>query len=138
MNINICSIVEHSEPHTYLVNEIKRVLTPLGLYSCMNNFTMCFGVNFICNKTKIHELFNYIKNIVVTSQVEAQASERYMGRIIYELNNHSTFNIDGYMYDNLYNSGAKSELLRFPFFRSNLDINDTSLYFQRIHKQKHA
>lgn len=102
----------------------------------MNNFTMCFGVSFVYNKTKIHELFNYIKNIVVTSQVEAQASERYMGRIIYELNNHSTFNIDGYMYDNLYNSGAKSELLRFPFFRSNMDVNDTSLYFQKIHNPK--
>jgi hypothetical protein len=128
--------MEHSEPRTYLVNEIKSVLIPLGLYSCMNNYTGRYGVSFVYNKTKIHELFNYIKNIVVTSPIEAEQSERYMGRIIYELNNHSTFNIDGYMYDNLNNSGAKSELLKFPFFRSNLDVNDTSLYFQKIHNQK--
>jgi len=59
-----------------------------------------------------------------------------MGRIIYGLNNHSTFIIARYMYDNLHNSGGKTELYRFPFFRSNLDLNDTSLYFQKIHKPK--
>jgi hypothetical protein len=61
-----------------------------------------------------------------------------MGRIIYGLNNHSTFIIARYMYDNLYNSGAKSELLRYLFYRYNLDVNDTTFYFQKLHQQKPA
>lgn len=105
--IGACSIVEFNENliidrHTgkslpILIDEKKEVLEPLGLYNNMDKIMLCWGCNFVCRNNVIHNLFEYIKNIIVKNKHDSGASERYMGRIIYELNEHRNFNIDGYL-----------------------------------------
>jgi hypothetical protein len=136
-NILACSIVEFNQnemidPKTgnvYLDPERREILEPLGLYNFLEQITLCWGCNFICSNTKLLPLFDYIKNIQLNNKRDSEASERYMARIIFELNNHRNFNIDGYVCFGLPYHGyyAKCPDHNEPLFNN----NNNKLYFQK-------
>lgn len=134
-NIECSSIVQHdyvrsagdSVRSTYLIPEMEAVLRKIGINNSIN-VPICWGNNLICSKTKIHRLFNYLKQITIKTKKDSEVAERYMGRIIYELNNQQSFAIDGYLEHCYYDKTNAYDI--------NFDHNNMQLYFQKKHQYK--
>jgi hypothetical protein len=140
-NIYACPICEFHQNvlfdetgNVYLDKERRQILEPLGLYNCLDKITLCWGCCFITNNEVIPHLFNYIKDIVLTSKIDSEASERYMARILYELNEHRNFNIDGWISYGLPITKyyAKCPDSNDPIF----NYNNNQVYFQKKHQNK--
>jgi len=74
---------------------VKPVLTNLGLFNRLDETNLCWCNSFVLSKDKVIEFYNYIKDIVITVRHQSEGSERYLGRILFELNNGVNFSIDG-------------------------------------------
>lgn len=93
-NIKASTIYSYYQDNNF--NDISYpILSNLNLLNEMENVTFCWCNSFLIRKDKISELYKYISNIRVQNRVESMASERYMARILYELNDKKNFNIDG-------------------------------------------
>ena len=125
-NITACSIVniDYNNHHMHnmvynikleYMEETKKILEPLGLFNEIEKFTICWGSNFIIKWTKLIQLYNYIKDTVLTIKKHSEYSERYLSKIIYELNGKRDFNIDGTLdiYSSLMNTDEALGRLHF-------------------------
>lgn len=71
------------------------IMLKLGIYNNLHESRLCWCNSFIVSNKKIIQLYKYISQIVITTRIESMASERYMGRILWELNNNKNSDIDG-------------------------------------------
>ena len=107
----------------YLREQQRTILEPLNLFNEFDNMVCCWGSNFIIHKDKFMKLHGYIKDVVLTTKIDSEASERYMGRIIYELNNRNeNFSIDG----NMCEYCSKTDL-----YCINLNYANNNVHFQK-------
>jgi hypothetical protein len=53
----------------------------------------------VCSTEKCLKLYEYLKTIVIKYRFESEAAERYLGRIILELNENKNYDIDGDIMD---------------------------------------
>lgn len=73
----------------------SRVLRELNLTDKLEYTTLCWCNSFIVSTEKIQILQTYFKPIVIKVRYESEASERYLGRIILELNGGQDFSLQG-------------------------------------------
>jgi hypothetical protein len=65
---------------------VRDVLSRLNLYDNVDKITLCWCISFIINTCHVQQLYNYFKEIVITVRKQSCASERYLSRILWELN----------------------------------------------------
>jgi len=83
------------EPHT---NTLEKILGKFNLYNKLDECSFCWCHSYVINASKINDLYYIIKDIIHINRWDSIAGERYMSRILYELNNKNNFSICG---DNL-------------------------------------
>jgi len=71
------------------------VLQSINLYSEVEKTYLCWCNSFILSTNKVNDFYHYVKDITITRRHESEASERYLGKILFELNNHINYAIDG-------------------------------------------
>ena len=97
LNDNIWACPINDMPLDNMVREyFIPVLEHLGLCDNLDKCSFVWANSFIVHKSKIEQLYGYFKQINCTHKVHSQAAERFLARIMFELNEHGeNVNIDG-------------------------------------------
>jgi hypothetical protein len=95
-----------SDVHRGYHESFMPILKQMNLNYDVENSSFCWCNSFIISSEKIEDLYNFIKDIVITERWDSCVSERYLGIILWELNDRKKFDIDGDLYhvQNLYDS----------------------------------
>ena len=72
------------------------ILNKLNLFNMFNESKLCWCNSFIVTKERVEKLHNFLKEIIIINRHQSEGSERYLGRILLELNDGiPTIDIDG-------------------------------------------
>ena len=130
-DVKACTIVSHNEyindesPFTFCNEENKNILEQINLYNKLNEITFCWCVSFILHNSVINDFIKLTNHVIIKTKKDSQICERFLARILYELNNHKNFDIDGYYYD-----------LKYNVYFTNIYNNLDGYYFQKINQCK--
>lgn len=94
-NIWACPINSMPYDRSHVVH-FKNVLTKLGLFDNIDKISFVWANSFVVHKSRIEQLLGYLEQIVCTAKTVSQGAERFLARIMYELNDHGkNVDIDG-------------------------------------------
>jgi len=96
-----------------------------------NDAEMCWCNCFAVAPDRLLALYEIIKQIKITARYESESSERYMGNILYYLNNNSSYAIDGNT--NLY---TIDNIEYFTCHETYYQYKDVKSYFCKISQKK--
>lgn len=95
-NIKACTIYSFNydyHDHEYCCE----ILNKIGLYHTLEDIMCCWCNSFILHQTVINEFLFITKDIILTEKRDSHIAERYLGAILYKLNDYKNFDIDGNM-----------------------------------------
>ena len=104
-DVKATTVLAHHEYYNeekpfYLYNdEIKAILQQINMYNKLDKILLCCCSTFILHNSTIDNFMKFTNHIKLTIRKDSEIGERYLGRILYELNNDKIFYIDGYMGD---------------------------------------
>lgn len=78
---------DHMEFYVPLLNSLK-------LYGRLDEISFCWCVSFAISTSKTTDLYYYLRQIKITVRWECCAAERYMARILLELNDGENYSLD--------------------------------------------
>lgn len=73
----------------------EAVLSHLGLNNNLDKITFCWCNSFVIATIKVLQLLSYIEQLDIQRSVEREVSERYLARLLWELNDYKNTDIDG-------------------------------------------
>jgi hypothetical protein len=126
-NIYACAINVFDDDLT-IVNDVlvkyredqEIILKQINLFDNFNKTnTLTLCNSFILHKSRIIPYYNYIKDFIIKTKIE-NLYERILPSILYELNNHINFNIDGYYYNYDNNNGIYLNNHIFSYFEKRI------------------
>ena len=94
-NIKACSIYTFGWKHNGGKHYYEKILTELNMYNKNEEFLCCWCASWICDFKSLVKINSYTKNIKITCRDESMATERYIGKILYVLNDNKYYSIDG-------------------------------------------
>jgi len=113
------------------------ILIKLGLFNNLDKITFCWCNSFIIATNKAQQLFNYFKDIIITTRDESGASERYLARILWELNDYKNNDIDGDMTALKYSwNGKINPSPKYDCHNVNVYDENITTYFVKKTQQK--
>lgn len=78
------------------VGHMTRELTKLGLLNNIDKISFVWANSFVVHKSRIAQLLGYLSQIICTTKTVSHGAERFLARIMYELNDHGeNVDIDG-------------------------------------------
>ena len=78
------------------------MLSPFNLFTTNDDVQLVPHNSFILHNSVIHKFLQFTKNFILIQKADSQFAERYLGYIIYSLNDNNTFTIETefpYLYD---------------------------------------
>lgn len=81
-DVSLCHLEEYEE------NILKKILH-------------CYSTSYVIHKSRMNELFEYLKKIKITTRWESELGERYFAWVLYKMNGNKNYQIDRcpYLYD---------------------------------------
>ena len=91
---------EYNEEGLNIIIHSNNILKEINLFNNLDKvMEECFCHSFILHNSKIIIFYNYIKNIIIINRIKSISTEYYLPRMLYELNNHNNFYIDGFSHN---------------------------------------
>jgi hypothetical protein len=70
------------------------LMESIGLSGRWHEMSFCWCTSFVIKSTKINDLLHYLNQIVIKERWQSCAGERYMARILLELNDGENYSLD--------------------------------------------
>lgn len=122
-NVDACPIVSWNNDWEFIY-VCRPILESIGLFNNLEKVNFCWCNSFIISSNKLLEFYDHIKDIVIVDRLGSMASERYLPRIFWEINNNKNFDIDG-------------KIEELDYYCHTVDITDNvSNFFCKISQQK--
>lgn len=94
--VRACPIVSWKQD-IWCMDDVGKFLDDLDMNNNRDKITFCWCSSFVIHKSNVLTLHNLFKKLVIETRYHHCAGERFLARILWELNDHSNFDIDGDM-----------------------------------------
>jgi hypothetical protein len=78
--------INSMHPDGNYMDVCQRVLVPLGLFDNWSNIRFCWCNSFAVASERMEQMYGYLKTIVQKTRGDSEGSERYLARLLWELN----------------------------------------------------